>query len=494
MMAAMGKMPTPYPRHRKLWFTYRDPEGGWRSKSTGCEVGEERQAARYIARFMAALVGVAGAMPTVEIYFDRWIKKRRELGYVSVGDDETRIKLHVLPAIGQLPIDEVKPRHAADIILDLRTKGELAPRTIRKIAGALHTMFVAAKRDELIDTNPIEFDRGVLPKNVDKDPTWRHEAIYTREEIESLLGDARIPFERRALYALKFFTGRHSEAATCTWSQYDTRLEPLGGVMLGKTKSGVPRAVPMHPAGAALLAEWKLSGWAAMMGRHPRPDDLIAPIFRGPRKGKARRPSQAQVDLIADLELIGLRTSAGADRNRRGHDLRRTLITLAQVDGARREIIEAATHGPRGDIMSVYTTIPWPVLCAEFMKLRIRYRSPDGAAVVPLRAVASAPPQGNSLHVPLQAVATGRIRAAKEATPTGFEGVPSPERHRQTGAVTGGDVGLAGSRGEKPVVAHYRSACDLGLAAMRAGAPTMSPPNPASPLVNPGAHGIDTTV
>jgi hypothetical protein len=36
--------------------------------------------------------------------------------------------------------------------------------------------------------------------------------------------------------------------------------------------------------------------------------------------------------------------------------LRRTFITLAQVDGARKDILEAISHGPRGDIVSVYTT------------------------------------------------------------------------------------------------------------------------------------------
>lgn len=48
-------------------------------------------------------------------------------------------------------------------------------------------------------------------------------------------------------------------------------------------------------------------------------------------------------------------------RRRRGHDLRRTFITLAQVDGARQDLLQSITHGPRGDIVSVYT-FPWPAL------------------------------------------------------------------------------------------------------------------------------------
>jgi len=61
-------------------------------------------------------------------------------------------------------------------------------------------------------------------------------------------------------------------------------------------------------------------------------------------------------------------------RRRRGHDLRRTFITLAQVDGARRDLLESVTHGPRGDIVSVYTSFPWPALCEEVGKLKITLR------------------------------------------------------------------------------------------------------------------------
>jgi hypothetical protein len=38
--------------------------------------------------------------------------------------------------------------------------------------------------------------------------------------------------------------------------------------------------------------------------------------------------------------------------------LRRTFIALAQVDGARRDLLETITHGPRGDIINVYSSLP----------------------------------------------------------------------------------------------------------------------------------------
>jgi len=54
---------------------------------------------------------------------------------------------------------------------------------------------------------------------------------------------------------------------------YNTRKNRAKG-----TKTNSVRHVPVHPTLAAMLAEWRLSGWVAMMGRQPEPDDLILPL------------------------------------------------------------------------------------------------------------------------------------------------------------------------------------------------------------------------
>lgn len=95
---------------------------------------------------------------------------------------------------------------------------------------------------------------------------------------------------------------------------------------------------------------------------------------------KARAPKEAQDALVADLATLGLRIEAGNKRmNRRGHDLRRTFISIAQADGARKDIIEWGTHGPRQDIMTAHTTVPWPTLCEEWSKLEISV--PEGSLI-----------------------------------------------------------------------------------------------------------------
>jgi hypothetical protein len=38
-------------------------------------------------------------------------------------------------------------------------------------------------------------------------------------------------------------------------------------------------------------------------------------------------------------------------------------------------VLEWVTHGPRGDIVDLYTTLPWELLCDEVAKLQIELRS-----------------------------------------------------------------------------------------------------------------------
>ncbi len=80
-------------------------------------------------------------------------------------------------------------------------------------------MFEDALADDLIESNPCAIKRGELPAKIDKDPTWRSGAVFTREEVEQLLSDDRIPEERRTLYALLFLGGMRigeAEASTST--------------------------------------------------------------------------------------------------------------------------------------------------------------------------------------------------------------------------------------------------------------------------------------
>ncbi len=400
-----------YIKGGKLWARYKDGQGKWSGAPTPYGPDAKDKARRFMrelearARAMAEAGGAAGLAPgepmTVARYAVKWLADRQALGLATAGDDASRLRLHALPIIGHMKIDDVRPRHIRDLVLALRKDAKLAPRSIRHVNATLATMFKTAVADELILASPCVLARGILPKNVDADPTFRANAIFTREEVERLISDPRILEDRRVLYAIKGLAGvRHGEAARLRWRNYDPTLDPLGALDLELTKTQVPRRIPVHATLARVLAEWKLAGWERTYGRAPSADDFIVPT-----RNMTERPSpDAQYALLLDLAMLGVRPC-------RGHDLRRTFITLAQVDGGRRDLLETITHGPRGNIMNVYTTFPWPALCDEVRKLKIELR------------------EGQVLDGDFRVFATGlataqrnwRNRWRKPATPAGFE-------------------------------------------------------------------------
>jgi integrase len=226
--------------------------------------------------------------------------------------------------------------------------------------------------------NPCVLKRGELPEKLDKDPTWRAKAVFTRDEIVQVITDLRVPEDRRVMYSLIFLAGglRFGEAAARRWRDYDPDCEPLGRLAVHtsfnvktqeekEVKTKRPRDVPVHPTLAMLLDSWRREGWERMAGRSPEPHDLIVPS----RRGVHRNVNHMLKRFHQDLERLGL-------RRRRQHDLRRTFISLCRADGARMEILRWVTHGPSADIMDDYTSLPWESLCAEVAKLRIRLAEP----------------------------------------------------------------------------------------------------------------------
>src|SRR5262245_9164363 len=95
----------------------------------------------------------------------------------------------------------------------------------------LHTMFVDAKVEGLIVSNPFELPREALPKRRDKNATWRASAVFAASEVESLISDDRIEADRRMLSAMLFLAGLGwGEAVSAPWCAWESKWAegPLG--------------------------------------------------------------------------------------------------------------------------------------------------------------------------------------------------------------------------------------------------------------------------
>lgn len=383
-----------------VWMWFRGEDGKRKGRSSGeKDVGKALAVRKAVLRKVDALKKAnAPVLRTVEWYATQKFLPEvtaRNPANAAFHKDNLR---HALPRLGSLLLEDVRRHHLIDLVRALQSTKEadgrrvFAPRTILHVYGSLRVMFRDALIRELIDATPCTLSarHGELPKKRDKDPTWRKTALYTKEEVGLLCWDERIAHLHRVAYALLFFTGlRGGELVVRRWRDYDAKARPLGRLMVAtaserfgrgekEVKTGIAREHPIHPALAAILAEWRLSGWERTYGRAPTPDDFIlcrVPTARRPalERMSSKRPYRwlngsalkGKPRLPGDLDRLGL-------RRRREHDTRRTLISLAQADGARKEVLEYITHGPsEADAFDEYTTWPWETQCEEILKLRI---------------------------------------------------------------------------------------------------------------------------
>lgn len=381
-----------YPKGGSLYFRVK-VDGAWRGVSSGFAVGQESEAAAALAKVRDRLWAeedARGRAPvidsgpmTVRAWSKLWLVKREH----SRVDDDRHLRLHILPTLGPLRLSEVRPRHVLEVVDALRGQGRAA-RTVRNVYSTAQAMFRDAMLRDLIATNPCILRKPHLPTIVDRDPEWRQGAVFTRDELVTLISphpaieaDSTVSYALLGLAAL-----RHGEMAGLRWRHYDATMAPLGRLVVstsygkGRTKTGAVRWMPVHPVLAAALAEWRLTGWQRFMRRAPTDDDLILPLCTTSRRKEEimRRKDFTWKRADRHLRNLGL-------AHRRVHDLRRTFISLVRHDGADREVLKRGTHAPPKDVIELYTSVEWARLCGEVAKLNVSRRSPrerEGAAAL----------------------------------------------------------------------------------------------------------------
>lgn len=475
------------------WYeNVKGVDGKYKQVATGFLEAQRAEAEAFVEKLKekvaaAVAAGATTGVLTVAGYSRPWLVGREQLG-LDHKNDAQRLRDHVLPKIGALALDAARPRHLVELFADLRARRELAPRTIRTIYSVVSALFRDAAIAGLIDHSPCILTEHQLGPVVDKNPEWRGDAVFTRTEVQRLISDPRIDRDRQMIYALGALAGlRHGESAGLRWHHYDAEKEPLGMLTIatsynkGSTKTGKVRRVPVHPMLAAMLAAWRLGGWPAIFGRPPGPEDLIVPLPPDPPKKQARPNPRAGGMRTAkdtgkrwdtDLEHLEL-------RHRRGHDLRATFITLAVDDGADEAVIARVTHTPsKRSAFEGYNRVQWERLCREVVKLQIT-RAPFGELVA-LPAVAGGDGGAPSLDRPeLGAGLVQRLQlvgSAEESWRSGRDLNPSQEPSAapdttESREVAPSSADLAPDAAPKlgAVAKPLISACDLGLAALRAG-------------------------
>ena len=139
---------------------------------------------------------------------------------------ETAIHRILIPKLGHLHLDEIKPYHVQELINFLATpsgrvdkKGEkLAPATIRRYLTILQSIMTMAWKQEYINSNPADTRRLEISKIVTPEVE-----VFSNEEIAEILKMAQLePIHIHAVIATAIYTGaRRGEIAGLKWEDVD---------------------------------------------------------------------------------------------------------------------------------------------------------------------------------------------------------------------------------------------------------------------------------
>ncbi|HDS7871157.1 TPA: tyrosine-type recombinase/integrase [Escherichia coli] len=195
-----------------------------------------------------------------------WHKSNRKWSQNTADRLLASLNNHIFPAIGNLPVSELKPRHFIDLLKGIEEKGllEVASRTRQHLSNIMRH----AVHQELIDTNPAANLGGVTTP-----PVRRHYPALPLERLPELL--ERIgayhqgrELTRHAVLLMLHVFIRSSELRFARWSEIDftnrvwtipATREPIIGVRYSGrgAKMRMPHIVPLSEQSIAILKQIK---------------------------------------------------------------------------------------------------------------------------------------------------------------------------------------------------------------------------------------------
>lgn len=307
----------------------RDPVTGKRKRKyiavEGTKAKAEAEAQRIIGE-MTVGVYVEPARITLGQWLVEFLEeKKADIAPRTYESYEMIIRRHLIPALGNIPLQELTPAHIAMYKtaklkeVSPSTKKPLSPRTVAYHLTVLSEALKTAKKRKLIRENPAE--------DVDKpkyDPVKYY--VYTEEEIEALLETTRK--YRPSLYPIIFLalrTGlRLGEVLALRWRNVDLekgviyvqeKVERLKnqGIVFSRPKAHSVGAIPISQATVELLRS---------LQNGKKPDDLVFATSRG---------TPYDIKNVSAY-FADIRRKAGLKEGR-FHDLRHTHATYLLDEG-----------------------------------------------------------------------------------------------------------------------------------------------------------------
>ena len=149
--------------------------------------------------------------PTFREMAEAWLSTVNQLSHSTLSRYRGMLNSHVLPKIGDIPIDRIQYSTLAGLLATL----DCSAKTRNNIATVIRQPFVLALRDGRIKDNPAQHLANAKVQKEPPDP-------FTLEEAEAILGYLKNEPVFHNYFELAFFSGmRTSELIALTWQDID---------------------------------------------------------------------------------------------------------------------------------------------------------------------------------------------------------------------------------------------------------------------------------
>lgn len=216
----------------RVRVNYTDPDTGAYRRVERIVYGkaEAAETERQLSAEAKSPAPTADDRLTVAEFAQQYLKyKSNEVRASSLATHEARLRTHAIPFFGPLRMRAVTPRHVADWVSSLHSKG-LAPNTISEVYAITKSMFARAVELRIIPTSPfgrLRFRRKAMP-----DAPQHDFQFYTAEQFQRFYASAaaavsiaKNPIQERQymmFFVVAFYTGmRPGEVLALHWTDID---------------------------------------------------------------------------------------------------------------------------------------------------------------------------------------------------------------------------------------------------------------------------------
>jgi integrase len=340
-------------RHR--WYAVVDvaPVGQPRKQLT--RAFDTRREAQAWADQTAARRRARTGGPTVGEYLTEWLAGRVALRPSTLASYRAHIERHLIPQLGDLPLEEVSPQHVEQLHARLLAGG-VTPATLARVHATLSTALTTARARGQLSHDPLA---GVqLPRVERPEPT-----VWTLAQAQVFLAHVRgEPHE--ALWRLALLTGmRRGELVGLRWDDVDLpgwqlRVRTTRTVVGADTVEGPPKS---RAGRRTVHLDWPTVRALHAVREHG--ESLTGRVF---------------VDLLTGLPLhpawVSRRFGELVDRaglpRIRFHDLRHTSATLGLACGESLKAVSVRLgHADIAITGNLYAQVPDPLAARDARRL-----------------------------------------------------------------------------------------------------------------------------